>query len=47
MASQEDLVVINDDDWPDAGPQTPEEVRAYQDRINKIFDDFVSLLKRR
>ena len=35
MASQEDPVVINyNDDWPDAGPQNPEEARAYQDRIN-------------
>ena len=46
MASQEDPVVINDNDnWPDAGPQNPKEVRAYQDRINKVFDDFMSLLK--
>ena len=46
MASQEDPVVIDDDnDWPNTGPQNPEEVRAYQDRINKIFDDFTLLLK--
>ena len=46
MASQEDLVVINDDDdWPDVGPQNPEEVRMYQDHINKIFNTFTSLLK--
>ena len=46
MASQEDPVVINDDDdWPDTGPQNPEEARAYQDRINKIFNDFTLLLK--
>ena len=44
MALQEDLVVIDDDnDWPDAGPQNPEEVCMYQDHINKIFDDFASL----
>ena len=46
MASQEDPVVIDDDDdWPDAGPQNPEEVQAYQDHINKILNDFASLLK--
>ena len=45
MASQEDPVVIDDDDWPDTGPQNPEEARVYQDRINKIFDDFALLLK--
>ena len=46
MASQEDPVVIKDDDnWPDVGPQNPEEMWAYHDCINKIFDDFTSLLK--
>ena len=31
MASQEDLVVINDDDdWPDVGPQNPEEAQVYE-----------------
>ena len=46
MALQKDPVVINDDnDWPDTGPQNPEEVRVYQDRINRIFDDFTLLLK--
>ena len=47
MASKEEPVVINndDDDWPDVGPQNHEEARAYQDRINEIFDDFVLLLK--
>ena len=46
MASQEEPVVINDDDdWPDAGPINPEEAQVYQDCINNIFDDFTSLLK--
>ena len=46
MASQEDPVVINDDnDWSDVGPQNPEEAQAYQDHINKIFDDFTILLQ--
>ena len=46
MASQEDPVVINDDNnWPDTGPENPEDARAYQDRIKKIFNDFALLLK--
>ena len=38
MASQEDPAVIDDDDdWSEAGPQNPEEVRAYQDRIKMQY----------
>ena len=45
MASQEELVVIDDNgDWPNMGPQNPKEAKP-QDRINKIFDDFTVLLK--
>ena len=43
---KKDVVVIEeeDDDWPEAGTQNPEEAQAYQDKINKVFEDFDELL---
>ena len=45
MTSQELVVTDNNDNWPNVGPQNPEDVRVYQDRINKIFDEFAVLWK--
>ena len=43
-----DFIVVpsdNDgDDWPDPGPQNPEEAEAYTDKIVSIFDTFGDLI---
>ena len=47
MASQagekEVIVVLEEDpdDWPDVGPQNPEEADSYVEKINNIFETMV------
>ena len=41
------IVIPNDDngnDWPDTGPQNPEEAQAYTDMVIELFDMFSDLI---
>ena len=41
------IVIPNNDnsnDWPDTGPQNPEEAQAYTDKVIKVFDTFSDLI---
>ena len=44
----EDIIVVPDDDdgddWPDPGPQNPDEAAVYTDKIVGIFDTFRDLI---
>ena len=49
MASEDVPPVIHlleeeEDEWPDAGAQNPEEAQKYVDRINAIFDHLSELI---
>ena len=43
-----DIILVPDDDdgddWPDPGPQNPEEAKAYTDKIVNAFDTFGDLI---
>ena len=41
------IMIPNDDDsddWPDAGPQNPEEAQEYTDKVIEVFDTFSDLI---
>ena len=49
MASEDappviDLLEEEEEEWPDAGAQNPEEAQQYVDRINNIFDHLSKLI---
>ena len=49
MASEDvppviDLLEEEEEEWPDAGAQNPEEAQKYVDRINSIFDHLSKLI---
>ena len=49
MASEDvppviDLLEEEEEEWPDAGAQNPEEAQQYVDRINNIFDHLSELI---
>ena len=49
MASEDappviDLLEEDEEEWPDAGAQNPEEAQQYVDRINNIFDHLSELI---
>ena len=49
MASEDappviDLLEEEEEEWPDAGAQNPEEAQKYVDRINSIFDHLSELI---
>ena len=39
-----DLLEEEEEEWPDAGAQNPEEAKKYVDRINGIFDHLSELI---
>ena len=39
-----DLLEEEEEEWPDAGAQNPEEAQQYVDRINNIFDHLSKLI---
>ena len=39
-----DLLEEEEEEWPEAGAQNPEEVEQYVDRINNIFDNVSTLI---
>ena len=39
-----DLLEEEEEEWPEAGAQNPEEVEQYIDRINNIFDHLSTLI---
>ena len=39
-----DLLEEEEEEWPDAGAQNPEEAQQYIDRINNIFDHLSELI---
>ena len=39
-----DLLGEEEEEWPDAGAQNPEEAQKYVDRINNIFDHLSELI---
>ena len=39
-----DLLEEEEEEWPDAGAQNPEEAQQYVDRINNIFDHLSELI---
>ena len=50
MAAEDEPVVIPDDeeqeeDWPELGPQNPEEAQKYVEQVNEIFDGLTEMLE--
>ena len=50
MAAADEPVVIPDDekqeeDWPEVGPQNPEEAQKYIEQVNEIFDRLMEMLE--
>ena len=44
QAGEKEVIVIPEedpDDWPDVGPQNPEEADSYVEKINNIFETMV------
>ena len=44
QAGEKEVIVIpgeDPDDWPDVGPQNPEEADSYIEKINNIFEMMV------
>ena len=39
-----ELLEEEEEEWPDAGAQNPEEAQQYVDRINNIFDHLSELI---
>ena len=39
-----DLLEEEEEEWPEAGAQNPEEVQQYIDRMNNIFDHLSTLI---
>ena len=39
-----DLLEEEEEEWPEAGAQNPEEAEQYVDRINNIFDHLSTLI---
>ena len=39
-----ELLEEEEEEWPDAGAQNPEEAQQYVDRINNIFDHLSKLI---
>ena len=39
-----ELLDEEEEEWPDAGAQNPEEAQQYVDRINNIFDHLSELI---
>ena len=39
-----DLLEEEEEEWPDAGAQNPEEAQQYVDKINNIFDHLSELI---
>ena len=39
-----DLLDEEEEEWPDAGPQNPEEAQQYVDKINNIFNHLSELI---
>ena len=48
MATKEDpvidLVEEEEEEWPEAGVQNPEEAEQYTERINNVFDHLLTLI---
>ena len=50
MATPDDPVMIpkegeQEEDWPELGPQNPEEVQKYVNQVNEIFDGLTEMLQ--